>query len=126
MRLSAFLQLRCPICENATIFRGYFDTPERCPFCGYFFMRESGYFLPHVPIGYGVTVAVALSVWPLMRYVFDIQSDAAILTTMVLVGILFGVWFLRYAKMLWLVLDLTIHPPANEDFQSRGRSAGPK
>ena len=51
-------------------------------------MRESGYFLPHVPIGYGVTVAVALSVWPLMRYVFHIQSDAAILTTMVAVGIL--------------------------------------
>jgi len=89
-------------------------------------MRESGYFLPHVPIGYGATVAVSLGVWPLMRYLFHIQSDAAILTTMIVVGILFGIWFLRYAKMLWLVLDLTIHPPANEDFESRGRSAGPK
>ena len=84
-------------------------------------MRESGYFLPHVAIGYGATVLVALSVWPLMQYVFGIHSDALILTTMVVTGILFGIWFLRYAKMLWLALDLTLHPPAREDFQSRGR-----
>ena len=84
-------------------------------------MWESGYFLPHVPIGYGVTVGVALGMWPLMRYAFGVRSDAAILTTMVATGILFGIWFLRYAKMLWLALDLTIHPPAKDDFESRGR-----
>ena len=123
MRLSTIIHLRCPVCDRAAIFHGYFDTPERCPSCGYFFMRESGYFLPHVPIGYGATVLVALGVWPFMRFVLGIQSDAAILTTMVLVGIGFGVWFLRYAKMLWLALDLTLHPPAGEDFQSRGRSS---
>jgi uncharacterized protein (DUF983 family) len=121
MRLSTIFRLRCPVCENARIFNGYFDTPEKCPFCGYYFMRESGYFLPHVAIGYGATVAVALGVWPFMTYVLHIQSDALILGTMVAVGILFGVWFVRYAKMLWLALDLTIHPPADEDFQSRGR-----
>ena len=86
-------------------------------------MRESGYFLPHVAIGYGATVLVALSVWPLMQYVFGVHSDALILTTMVVTGVLFGVWFLRYAKMLWLALDLTLHPPAAEDFQARGRES---
>jgi uncharacterized protein (DUF983 family) len=126
MRLSTILRLRCPVCENATIFNGYFDTPTRCSFCGYFFMRESGYFLPHVAIGYGATVIVALSVWPLLQYVFGVKSDAVILTAMIVTGILFGVWFLRYAKMLWLALDLTLHPPANEDFQSRGRDTGLK
>src|SRR6266568_3422475 len=79
MRLSTIVHLRCPVCDNATIFHGYFDTPSRCPVCGYFFMRESGYFLPHVAIGYGVTVLVALSVWPLMQYVFGVRSDALIL-----------------------------------------------
>ncbi len=85
-------------------------------------MRESGYFLPHVAIGYGATVFVALSTWPLLRYVFGVRSDAVILTAMILVGVLFGIWFLRYAKMLWLALDLTLHPPADEDFKSRGRT----
>ena len=124
MKFGALLRLRCPICGKGKLFRGYFDSPERCPSCGYFFMRESGYFLPHVPIGYGATVAVALGMWPLLRYVFHVRSDAVILGTMVTVGILFGIWFLRYAKMLWLALDLTIHPPRDEDFQSRGRKSG--
>src|SRR5436305_214036 len=121
MRLATIVHLRCPVCENARIFNSYFDTPARCPSCGYFFMRESGYFLPHVAIGYGGTVAVALSVWPLLRYVFGVRSDAVILSAMVATAILFGIWFLRYAKMLWLALDLTLHPPADEDFKSRGR-----
>lgn len=84
-------------------------------------MRENGYFLPHVAIGYPILVFVGLGMWPLMRYVFGVESDALILGAMVTVGILFGVWFLRYAKMLWLVFDLWIHPKALEDFQSRGR-----
>jgi len=61
-----------------------------------------------------------------MKYVLGVRSDAAILTTMIVTGILFGVWFLRYAKMLWLALDLTLHPAANEDFQSRGRKVKAK
>ena len=84
-------------------------------------MRETGYFLPHVVIGYVPTVFVALAVWPILRYVFKVESDAVILGTMVSTAIVFGIWFLRYAKMLWLLLDLKIHPPAREDFESRGR-----
>jgi hypothetical protein len=121
MRLSAFLHLQCPVCENARIFHGYFDTPERCPACGFFFMRESGYFLPHVAIGYPILVTVALSTWPFMKYVLHIQSDTVVLSTMVAVGVLFGMWFVRYAKMLWLAFDLWMHPSAMEDFQARGR-----
>ena len=120
MTLRSFLALRCPVCENAKVFRGYFDTPQRCPACGYFFFRESGYFLPHVAIGYGGTVFVALAVWPVLRYVLRIQSDAVVLISMIVAAIAFGIWFIRYAKMLWLVLDLAVHPPAGEDFQSRG------
>jgi uncharacterized protein (DUF983 family) len=106
------------------LFRGYFDSPERCPNCGYYFMRENGYFLPHVAIGYGVTVLVALGCWPVMRYVLGIQSPTITLTVMVSVALLFGIWFVRYSKALWLALDLTLHPPAAEDFKPRGRNAG--
>ena len=84
-------------------------------------MRESGYFLPHVPIGYGATIAVAFSVWPILRFVFGVQSDTVILAGMAITGVVFGIWFLRYAKMLWLALDLKLQPPQKEDFKSRGR-----
>jgi uncharacterized protein (DUF983 family) len=123
MSLRNFLALRCPVCKKGKIFEGYFDTPERCPACGFFFMREAGYFLPHVPIGYIVTVGASLGSWPLLTYVFGVTSAVVTLTVMVLVAIFFGVWSLRYAKMLWLVIDLKIHPPVKEDFETRGRSA---
>ena len=85
-------------------------------------MRETGYFLPHVAIGYGATVLVALSCWPVMKYVLKIESPTITLSVMVIVALLFGIWFVRYSKALWLALDLTIHPPAQEDFKSRGRN----
>lgn len=121
MTLRGLLTLRCPVCEGTKIFQGFFDTPKRCPACGYFFSRESGYFLPHVAIGYGATVLVTLAVWPVLRYIFRIESDAVILTSMIVVALVFGIWFIRYAKMLWLIVDLAIHPPVREDFQPRGR-----
>jgi uncharacterized protein (DUF983 family) len=125
MTFSAFLNLRCPVCERAKLFKGFFDTPEVCPECGFFFMRETGYFLPHVPIGYAGTVVAALAVWPILHYVFGVRSAAVILTAMLTMAVGFGLWFVRYAKMIWLVVDLAIHPPSTEDFQSRGREAPP-
>jgi hypothetical protein len=85
-------------------------------------MRETGYFLPHVAIGYGATVLVALGCWPVMKYLLKIESPTITLSVMVIVAMLFGIWFVRYSKALWLALDLTIHPPAQEDFKSRGRN----
>jgi len=121
MKLVSLLQLRCPFCGEGKLFRGYFDNPGRCESCGYYFMRESGYFLPHVPIGYAATVFVALGSWPILRYVFRIQSPALTLSIMVAVALVFGVWFVRYSKAVWLAIDLTLHPPTAEDFTGRGR-----
>src|SRR6266481_1584329 len=111
MKLKALLRLRCPICGKGKLFHGYFDSPARCPSCGYFFMRESGYFLPHVVIGYGFTVLAALGAWPLLYYVFGIRNAAVTLTSMVLVPHRFGVSFVRYSKVLWLALGLSLPPP---------------
>jgi len=121
MTLGSILHLRCPVCEKGRIFQGYFDTPEKCPECGYYFMRESGYFLPHVAIGYGAIGLSALATWPILRYVVGVKSDNVILTAMILVVGVFGTWFIRYAKMLWLVFDLKMHPPTRNDFEERGR-----
>ena len=122
MKLATILNLRCPVCEKDKIFQGYFDTPEKCGSCGFYFMRENGYFLPHVAIGYSMVVTVTLSIWPVLRYGLGVTSDAIILSTMIVAGVLFGIWSIRYAKMLWLALDLTLHPAVLEDFQARGRT----
>src|SRR5437870_13185217 len=108
MKLGALLRLRCPICGKGKLFRGYFDSPERGASCGYFFMRESGYFLPHVVIGYAVTVLASLGSWPVVRYAFGIRYAAVTLTIVIAVAVLFGVWFIRYSKVFWIALDLTL------------------
>ena len=84
-------------------------------------MREAGYFLPHVPIGYAFTIGASLGTWPILYYVFGARNAAVTLSVMVVVALLFGIWFIRYSKALWLALDLTLHPPHAEDFESRGR-----
>jgi uncharacterized protein (DUF983 family) len=121
MKLKSILQLRCPVCEQGKLFRGFFDTPDRCPHCNYYFMRESGYFLPHVAIGYLATAMAGLASWPILHYVFGVRSTTVTLFVMVAVGLGFGVWFIRYAKMLWLAFDLYMHPAVKEDFERRGR-----
>jgi hypothetical protein len=37
------------------------------------------------------------------------------------VSVVFPIWFFRYARALWMCLDLYLNPPVNEDFESRGR-----
>ncbi len=121
MTLRSILLLKCPVCGKGKLFRGYFDNPDRCPECGYYFMRENGYFLPHVPIGYAATVIVSLGSWPVLRYLFGLESFWWTAGILAAVALAFGTWSVRYAKMLWLALDLTIHPPVAEDFKERGR-----
>jgi uncharacterized protein (DUF983 family) len=122
LNFRAFLKLSCPVCGEGKIFRGYLDTPERCPECGYYFMRETGYFLPHAPISYLGIVFVAFLVWVVTRFVLRLESDVLVLASMITVAALFAVWSNRYTKMLWLLFDLWMHPPTREDFEERGRA----
>jgi uncharacterized protein (DUF983 family) len=121
MKLANIFKLRCPVCEKGKIFHGYLDTPEKCPECGFYFMRETGYFLPHAPISYLLIVGAAAFMWVVMRYVARVESNAVVLTTMVAFAVLFGAWSNRHTKMLWMAIDLKLHPPTKEDFESRGR-----
>jgi len=117
----ALLRLRCPVCGKGELFRSYFDSPFRCPSCEYFFMRESGYSLPHVAVGYAFTAIASLGSWPLLRFVLGIENAAITLTIMISVAIFFGDLVHPLLEDLWLALDLTLRPPASEDFEERGR-----
>jgi len=120
MKLGALLRLRCPICGKGKLFQGYLDSPERCSHCGYFFIRESGYFLPHVPIAYVFTVLVGLGSWPVLYYL-GLRNAAVTLGSMVAITLAFCIWFVRYSKVLWLAIDLSLYPAHSGDFESRGR-----
>ena len=84
-------------------------------------MRETGYFLPHAPISYLAIVFVAFLVWVVVRLVLGVKSDFIVLASILVVPAIFAFWSNRYSKMLWLVIDLWLHPPTQEDFEPRGR-----
>lgn len=85
-------------------------------------MRETGYFLPHAPISYLGIVFVAFLTWLFVRFVLRAESDWVVLSSIIIVPALFAVWSNRYMKMAWLVFDLWLHPPTQEDFEGRGRN----
>jgi hypothetical protein len=85
-------------------------------------MRESGYYLPHFPIAYLATAGAALGTWPFLKYVVGAVGqhhpdgdDPCWIAFWPLVD--------RYAKIIWLNIDLTIHPPNREDYEQRNRNA---
>ena len=84
-------------------------------------MRETGYFLPHAAIVYLSIVGAAAVVWFVLRYVMRITSDGLVLASIIVIPVLFGLWSNRYAKMIWMGIDLWLHPPTREDFEQRGR-----
>jgi len=57
-----------------------------------------------------------------LQHVVGVKSDKIILPAMIVVGVCFGLWFIRYAKILWLAFDLTIHPPSRDDYEQRDRN----
>jgi len=84
-------------------------------------MRETGYFLPHVPISYLSIVFVAFLTWLVLHFVIKIQSDSWMLGTILVTAGAFAYWSNRYMKMIWILIDLWLHPATSEDFESRGR-----
>jgi hypothetical protein len=59
---------RCPRCGSGGIFQTYFHLKERCPTCGYRFVREAGAFTGGLLMAWVFTLA--LMILPLLIYVF--------------------------------------------------------
>jgi uncharacterized protein (DUF983 family) len=114
-------RLRCPFCLEGQVFSGWFNALRRCDRCGYFFSRESGYFGGSIYFGYGVTLLVVLVVGLLLGYVFGMGWSLAVLAPLLAITLVFPIWFFRYARILWMCLDLYLNPPVTEGFEAKGR-----
>ena len=115
------VRLRCPICLEGKVFRGLFAAHRCCENCGYYFSRESGYFLGSFYLGYSITIVVAFLVWFVLGYLAGMGWSPARLAILVAIVAFFPVWFHRYSRLMWVAIDLYLNPPVQEDFQSRGR-----
>jgi uncharacterized protein (DUF983 family) len=116
--LSRALRLKCTACGRAPAFDSLVRMKLRCPQCGFYFERETGYFLGAMYINYGVAVAITVGLHLVLADVFSMGSwtQFAILIPL---AILLVLWFFRYSRMLWLALDLAFDPPKKSDYEAR-------
>ena len=97
------LRLRCPICGQGKLFRGFFGMVEACPSCGLDVRREQGYYVGAMYINYGVTAAVELAVGiPLVERISLVTLSIGLGTF----ALIFPLLFFRTSRSLWLGIDL--------------------
>src|SRR5262245_64067835 len=61
------LSLTCPRCGRAPLFRGWFRMNVVCAACDLRFERAQGYWVGAIYVNYGVTVAIAVGGFFLLR-----------------------------------------------------------
>jgi uncharacterized protein (DUF983 family) len=108
------LRLRCPACGRAPIFRGSFTMHDSCECCGRQFNRGPGYLLGSIYFNYGVTATLVTAAYFVMFF-GEILSDGQRLLLLSLFAIVFGAWFFRYARAMWIAFDERWDPWPNEE-----------
>src|SRR5215208_2164335 len=111
--------LRCPECGVSRVFvpasktRSWRDwvTPlDGCPRCGYAYQREGGYFLIATwGVHYFTVTGLCLVAALLVDHFFPVSFTALAVSVSVLT-LVFGAWFARYAKSLYLAVDHFFDP----------------
>ncbi|HZN59198.1 MAG TPA: DUF983 domain-containing protein [Planctomycetota bacterium] len=112
------LRLRCPACGRGDPFIGLLELRHHCPACGYRFVRESGYFVGSIYFNYAATAGLEISGYFALEYALELTFTQQVPIWLVF-SVLFPIWFLRYARSLWMALDVTLSPPVEQDFVVR-------
>lgn len=99
------LQLRCPRCGEAKMFTGLIRMHDTCPACGMRFEREPGYFLGSIYINYGLTALITTIAYVTLRFGWNVESKLLPFSLLAFC-VVFPLFFFRYARALWLALDL--------------------
>ena len=83
-----------------------------CTGCGLQFEREAGFFLGSIYLNYGLTAVFNTVTWVVLRFGMNLPA-LWILPGLLLFSLIFPLFFHRYARALWLNLDLKFNPPEN-------------
>jgi len=105
------LMRRCPYCGGGGVFKGWFTLRERCPKCGTRYAAEDGYFLGAYPINLVLTslIAVGIVVWLIAGTEMSVLEMQVVA---VIVVVILPVLLYPSSLLLWMCIDLVLHPPA--------------
>jgi uncharacterized protein (DUF983 family) len=106
------LRLRCPLCGQGKLFRG-FAMHEACPYCGADFRREPGFYLGSIYFNYGLTAGIVAVLYPILLFTGVLSNNVLFWGALVFVVIV-PVLFFRHARALWLGFDQLWDPKPGE------------
>lgn len=98
------LSLRCPMCAEGRLFRGWVSMHQRCESCGFVFERGPGYFLGSTYINYGVTTLTTTATYIWLRFIVGVPRTWLV-SGLALFCVIFPLVFFRYARSMWLSFD---------------------
>lgn len=109
---------KCPYCGTGGLFDGWFTLKKRCPGCNTLFEHEDGYFLGSYVVNLGVTelLTVAIVIWLIAGTSLSVLEMQVV---GVVLAVLMPLLFYPLALLIWVALDITLHPP--RDFSHRTR-----
>ena len=119
--LGRALRLRCPECGVSRVFvparqtrsvRDWVTPLDGCPRCGYAYERERGYFLIAI---WGIHYFTVTGTGLVAALVLDAMVPMPLLLLVVVTAVptvLFGFFFSRYAKSIYLAIDHYFDPHA--------------
>ena len=105
------LRLRCPLCGQGKLFRGWFASNDECSHCAADLQREPGFYLGSIYYNYGLTSLIVMIAYPLLLFTRTLSNDVLLYASLAFV-VVFPIWFFRYARSLWRGMDHYFDPPA--------------
>jgi uncharacterized protein (DUF983 family) len=109
---------KCPYCAGGRIFDDFISLKKRCPNCNTLYAYEDGYFLG----AYAVNVIAMIFLGIALVFGLIALTDLSVLQMQILgVGIVVVLPILFYplSLLIWIAIDLTLHPPG--DLSGRDR-----
>jgi len=115
--LSRAARLCCPVCGRRRLFRNWFAMHPRCSECGFRYERGPGYWLGSIYVNYGLTALIVTAGY-LGLFFSEAIGQTALLWLSVGFCFLFPLWFFRYARAVWIAVDLYFDPPRSEEMSA--------
>ena len=115
-KLYAIFGFKCPKCHTGDLFETSsfsfdkpFDMPDKCPECNQSYMPEPGFYYGAMFISYILSGFFSLFFVMFFHWVLD-WSIGASFGLLIGVGVVFFVWFFRFARSIWINLMIKFDP----------------
>lgn len=107
-KLYSIWHLKCPFCQEGEFFishpynvRRAGDTYEKCPVCQRKYSIEPGFYYGAMYVSYGITVAVAVSIWVAILVLapeMELHWQVGLIASVIVLG---APWFYALSKIIW-------------------------